>query len=176
MVIAHQRQHAAVPGGAGEVGVAEDVAGAVDAGALAVPHAENAIELALATQLGLLRAPQRGGGDVLVDAGLEADVVFVERALGADELLVEGAERRAAVSGDVAGGVDAGTAVALLLHHAEPHDGLEAGDEDAALGQVVLVVERDVVERHQAGLRGTPNQCACAASPPPGAVDLHPEI
>ena len=159
VVVAHQRQHAAVPGGAGEIGVAEDVAGAVDAGALAVPEPEHAVELAFAAQLGLLRAPQRGGGDVLVDAGLEADVVFVERALGADELLVEAAERRAAIAGDVAGGVEAGAAVALLLHQAQPHDRLEAGDEDPALGEVVLVVERDVVERHRAG--------------PPGAVCLH---
>ena len=74
MVVAHQRDHAAILGGAGEIGVAENVAGAVDAGALAVPHAEYAIELALAAQFGLLRAPQRGGGEFLVDAGLELDV------------------------------------------------------------------------------------------------------
>ena len=79
MVVAHQRQHAAVPGGAGEIGMAEHVAGAVDARALAVPHAEHAIELAFAAQLGLLRAPERGGGEVLVDAGLELDVVLVEQ-------------------------------------------------------------------------------------------------
>ena len=81
VVVAHQREHAAVPRGAGEIGVAEHVAGAVDARALAVPDAEHAVELALAAQLGLLRAPERGGGEVLVEAGLEADVVFVERAL-----------------------------------------------------------------------------------------------
>ena len=81
VVVAHQRQHAAMLRGAGEIGVAEDVAGAVDARPLAVPDAEHAVELALAAQLGLLRAPDRGGGDVLVDAGLEPDVVFVERAL-----------------------------------------------------------------------------------------------
>ena len=153
MVVAHQRQHAAVLRGAGEIGVAEDVAGAVDAGTLAVPEPEHAVEPAFPAQLGLLAAPERGGGDVLVDAGLEADVVFVERARGADELLVEGAERGAAVSGDVAGGVEPGVAVALLLHHAQPHDRLEAGDEDPALGEIVLVVERDVIERHRARLR-----------------------
>ena len=41
---------------------------AVDARALAVPHAEHAVVFALAAQLGLLRAPERGGGEVLVDA------------------------------------------------------------------------------------------------------------
>ncbi len=44
-------------GATGEIGVAEHVAGAVDARPLAVPHAEHAIVLALAAQLRLLRAP-----------------------------------------------------------------------------------------------------------------------
>ena len=52
MVVAHQRQHAAVARGAGEVGVAEHVAGAVDARPLAVPDAEHAVEPAFAAQLG----------------------------------------------------------------------------------------------------------------------------
>ena len=67
VVVAHQRQHAAVLRGAGEIGVAQGVAGAIDARALAVPDAEHAVVLALAAQFGLLRAPQRGGGKVLVD-------------------------------------------------------------------------------------------------------------
>ena len=83
VVVAHQRQHAAVLRGAGEIGVAEHVAGAVDARALAVPDAEHAVELALAAQLRLLRAPQRGRGEVLVDAGLEHDVVRCRAALPA---------------------------------------------------------------------------------------------
>ena len=45
---------AAVLGCAGVVGVAEDIAGAVDAGPLAVPDAEHAVVLAFAAQLGLL--------------------------------------------------------------------------------------------------------------------------
>ena len=169
MVVAHQRQHAAVLGGAGEIGVAEHVAGAVDAGALAVPEAEHAVVLAFAAQLGLLRAPQRGGGQVLVDAGLEADVGGLELPRRAQELLVEPAERRAAIAGDVAGGVQPGAAVALLLHQAQAHQRLEAGDEDAAFAQVVLVVECDVSQRHRGGLR---RQCALAVPIPPGLIGL----
>ncbi len=89
MVVAHQGEHAAMLRGAGGVGVAEHVAGAVDARPFAVPHAEHAVVLAFAAQLGLLRAPQRGGGEVLVEAGLEHDVVGLEHALGALELIVE---------------------------------------------------------------------------------------
>ena len=62
VVVAHQRQHAAVLGRAGQIGVAENVAGAVDAGALAVPHGKDAIILSLATQFRLLRTPHRGRG------------------------------------------------------------------------------------------------------------------
>ena len=83
---------------AGKIGVAQHVAGAIDARPLAVPHAEHAIELALAAQLRLLRAPERGGGKILVQARLEADVVRLEHALGALELIVEPAQRRAPVA------------------------------------------------------------------------------
>ncbi len=152
VVVAHQRQHAAVLGGAGEIGVAEHVAGAVDARALAVPHAEDAVELAFAAQLGLLRAPHRGRGEILVDAGLEADVALLKELMGALELAVEAAERRAAIAGDEARRVEAVAPVALLLHQAEPHQRLEAGDEDAALAEVVFIVEFDVAQRHPGGL------------------------
>ena len=74
VVVAHQGEHAAMPRRAGEIGMAEDVAGAVDARALAVPEREHAVMLALAQQLGLLRPPAGGGREFLVEAGLEDDV------------------------------------------------------------------------------------------------------
>ncbi len=43
VVVAHQREHAAERRGAGKVGVAQRIAGAVDAGALAVPEREDAV-------------------------------------------------------------------------------------------------------------------------------------
>ena len=131
MVVAHQRDHAAMLGGAGEIRVAEGVAGAVDARALAVPHAEHAIELALAAQLRGLGAGERGRGEVLVGAGVEQDVVRLEPRAGPHELLVEGAERRAAIARHIARRVEAGATVALLLHQAQPHQRLETGHEDA---------------------------------------------
>ena len=45
VVVAGERDHAAVLRGAGHVGVLEDVGAAVDARALAVPDAEHAVEL-----------------------------------------------------------------------------------------------------------------------------------
>ena len=149
MVVAHQRQHAAMLGGAGKVGVAEDVAGAVDARPLAVPHGEDAVVPAFATQFRLLRAPDRGGGEILVDPALEEDVVLLQMGRGAEELPVEATERRTAITGDVARRVEAVAAVELLLHQAEPHQRLEPGDENAAVAEVEFVVKLDVAQRHE---------------------------
>ena len=46
------------------------------------------------------------------------------------ELLVEPAQRRAAIAGDVARGVEARRQVALALHHRQPDQRLDAGQED----------------------------------------------
>src|ERR1043165_7708593 len=105
VVVADQGTPAAVLRGAGEIGMAEDVAGAIDARPLAVPHAEYAVVLALAPQLRLLRAPDGGRGKVLVQAGLEQDVARRGAGLRAHELLIGRAERRAAIARDVACGV-----------------------------------------------------------------------
>src|SRR5262249_19797496 len=66
----------------------------------------------------------------------------------AHELLIEPTEGRAAVTGDIARGVEPGAAVELLLHQAKAHQRLIAGRKDAALAQVELVVERDACGRH----------------------------
>ena len=106
--------------------------------------------LALAEQLGLLRAPAGGRRELLVEAGLEDDVGSRELLLGLPELQVEAAERRAAIAGDEAGRVQPVAAVALALHQQHADDRLRAGQEDALLAEIELVVERDVVKRHQA--------------------------
>src|SRR5215467_15772975 len=137
-------------GGAGKVRVAEGVAGPVDSRPLAIPHAEHAIETALAAQFGLLRAPQGGRSEVLVGGGVKPDVVLREDGTRAHELLVERAERGAAIAGHVAGRVETGPAVALLLHQREADEGLKAGHEDAVFAKVIFVVEADRLERHGA--------------------------
>ncbi len=84
--------------GAGIVGVAEHVAGPVNARPLAVPEAEHAVEPALAAQFRLLGAPEGGRRQILVETALELDVVGCEHLLGAQELLVEPAEGGAAIA------------------------------------------------------------------------------
>ena len=82
VVVAGHHQHAAGRAGAGKVGMLEDVATAVHAGALAVPHREDAVALGTRQQVQLLRAPDGGGGEVFVDAGAEAHVVLGQKAPG----------------------------------------------------------------------------------------------
>ena len=107
VVVAREHQHAAVLRGAGGVGVLEHVAAAVDARALAVPHAEDAVVVRAGNMLSCCVPQIDGRGEVFVDAGLELDVVRFEVRLRAPQRLVEAAERRAAVARDEAGGVEA---------------------------------------------------------------------
>ena len=147
VVVAHQADHTAMRRGPGHVAVAENIARAVDTRPLAVPEREDAVIFALALQFGLLGAPDGGGGEVLVQAGLEDDIGGHQRLAGPHQLLVEPAQRRAAIARDEAGGVQAGRPVALALHQEHARDRLGAGEEDLAGPEVVLVVERDGAER-----------------------------
>ena len=90
MVIACHGQHAAPRRGACHVGVFEHVRAAVDARALAVPDAEHAIELVGARwrKTQLLSAPQGGGCQFFIDAGLEHDVLGFEVVFGFPKRLV----------------------------------------------------------------------------------------
>ncbi len=146
VVVAGQHQHAAVLRRAGVIGVLEDVAAAVDAGPLAVPHREHAVVARAGIQVGLLRAPDRRRGEVLVQPRLELDVRAVEEGLRLPQRLVEPAQRRAAVAGHEPGGVASGLEVALPLQDQQADQRLGAVQEDATGFERVLVVERDVAQ------------------------------
>jgi hypothetical protein len=96
--------------------VADRVHAAVDAGALAVPHGEDTIVARAGVQAELLRTPDGGGRQVLVDPWAHHDVVGVEQRTHLLELAVDARQRRTAVSRDEAGGVEAPRDVALALH------------------------------------------------------------
>ena len=59
MVVAHQRQRAAIFGRTGKIGVAEDVAGTVDARPLAVPERKHPVVFAFAQKLASVANPSR---------------------------------------------------------------------------------------------------------------------
>src|ERR1700744_2916346 len=106
MVVAGQAQHTPVLRRAGSIAVAEHVAAAIDAGALAIPDANRAIVVGAGREVELLRAPDRGRREVLVHAGLEFDVVLLEMFSRGEQLLVIAAERRAAIAGNEDGGIE----------------------------------------------------------------------
>ncbi len=148
VIVAGQKQHAAVLGRAGKVAVTKHIAAAVDARTLAVPHGKDAVVFRIAKEIELLAAPDGGGREILVDPGLELDVVFLEEFFRLPHGEIDAAQGRAAIAGDIAGGVEAGREIALALHHRQSHQGLGPGDEDPAAFQPVFVVECDGVERH----------------------------
>ena len=142
MVVPRDTEHPALASCPGEVPVLEHVPAPVHPRSLSVPDREDAVVLPAGKDLGVLRAPHRGGREVLVEARVEADVVLLEKGPRLDEGVVEAAEGRAAVPRDVPGGVEAGREVAAALHHREPHEGLDAGDVYAPGVEGVLVLER----------------------------------
>jgi hypothetical protein len=127
-------------------------------------HIENTPStFAFGDSVHLLRAPDRGRGEVLVEPGLEHDLVALQVLARLPQRLVEAAERRAAVTGHEAGGVQAGPPVALALQHRQPHQRLRARHERPPALERVLVVERDLAQRAEGAKRNsgvrTP-QCA----------------
>ena len=113
-----------------KIAAVQRVAGAIDAGAFAVPHAEHAIDALAGEGVDLLRAIQHGRGEVLVDARLEADVLRGQQRLAVPDLPVQPAQRRTAIAGDQAAGVQPGGAVQSRLFQQDAHQRLDAGQQD----------------------------------------------
>ncbi len=150
MVVAGQQQHAAVGRDAGGVAMFEDITGAIDARPLAVPHGEDAVVAGAGKQVGLLAAPHGGGGQFLVQARLEMDGVLLEVVAGFPEALVQPAQRRAAVAGNEAAGIQASGLVALVLQHRQAGQRLGAGEVQMTGCKAVLVVQTDLGQGHVA--------------------------
>ncbi len=90
----------------------------------------------------------RRRGEILVDRRLEDDVARLQNLGRAPELLVEPAQRRAAIAGDISRRVLAGPPVTRLLHQRQPHDRLGSGDQNPVPVEIVFVVEGNRLETH----------------------------
>src|SRR5581483_9232457 len=86
------------------------------------------------------------------DAALKADIALFEERGSALKLTVQPTQRRAAIAGDKACGIEAVTAIQRLLRQAKAHQRLEPRHKYPPLAEVVFVVEFDVAQRHHAGL------------------------
>src|SRR5277367_4613539 len=88
VVVAGQTEHAAILGRARGIAMPEHVTTTVNARALAVTDPDHAIVPGPGRKIELLRAPDRGGREVFVHAGLELDVVLFEVLSRRRQLLV----------------------------------------------------------------------------------------
>src|SRR5690606_38196405 len=95
-------------------------------------------------QVGLLGAPDHGRAEVFVEARREFDAGRLQVFFRLPQLQIEATQRRSPVAGNEAGGIDAGGAVAHLLHQRQPHQCLHPGKVDATFATGVLVIERVV--------------------------------
>ena len=150
VIVPQEHENAAVARRAGGVGVADGVAAAIDAGPLAVPDADDAVILRGAEHAELLRAPNGGGGEVLVDARLETNVVTGEEIPRLPQCAVVGAEGGAAIAGNENARLQPRRLVAPALKHGQADQRLGAGHEDAPRLQGVFVVEGDGRKAHRA--------------------------
>src|SRR5437763_16712911 len=97
VIVAGDGDDAAMARAVRGVAVLQGVGRAVDAGTLAGPDAEDAINGGAGEERHLLTAPDGGRRQILVDAGLEVDVLALEIAPRLPERVVVDAERRAAI-------------------------------------------------------------------------------
>ena len=142
-VVTAQGQHAAEPGGAGEVAVADGVAGAVDPGRLAVPDAEHAVVPMGGEGRRELAAADRGGAELLVDGRPVHDAELVEQRALRLQLAVVPTQGRALVARDERRRVVPGAAIGAHLVERQPGEGLDAGGEDLAGDGAVPIAERE---------------------------------
>src|SRR5262249_31950738 len=115
MVVAGERNDATVLRRAGGVRMLERIERAIDARTLAVPDAEHAIDLGAGKHADLLATPHGSRREVFVQAGDEGDVMLLQEGFCAPQRVVVHAERRAAIAGDEARGVQSRGAIALPL-------------------------------------------------------------
>ena len=80
--------------------------------------------------------------------GLEDDAALLQELARLPQRLVQPAQRRAAIAGDEARGVQPGGEVALALQHRQPDQRLDAGHQHPPALQRVAIVEAHLRQRH----------------------------
>ena len=168
VVVAGERDRPALGRGAGEVGVAQGVARAIDARPLAVPYAEHAIDGRARKAVEILRAPDRRRGEVLVEARAEDDVVALQQRPRAPEFDVVAPERRAAIAGNISAGVEALVGVAQALLDRQADERLHAGHVEPALRRFIAGVESRLRSGEGDGHESFPPRLAMVMRPSPG--------
>ena len=161
MVIPHRHQHAAMGRGARHVGVAHGITRTVDPRPLAVPQAKNAVEFTLTAQFRLLATPDRGRGQILVQALLKGDVRATQQLFRAPHLQVDSPQRRSPVAGDIARRVQPCRLVPRLLRQHQTHKRLRAVQEHRRLFQIETIAQGNLMLAHGAPPNANIDAVAC---------------
>ena len=167
-VVAHQEDDAALGVHAVHVGVANGVGSAVDAGALAVPDAGHAVVGRGSGREIRLASPYRRGGELLVEARDEGDVVLGENLGHAVKHLVDATEGAALVTGDEGGNTLTCPNVANVLLDEAACNCLNTGQQHRSRSRPVPIIEVIGLglgyARHQFSHRGPPFRLQCIST------------
>src|ERR1700722_17495140 len=131
MIVAGQCEYAAVPGGAGRIGMLERVEGTVDPRSLAIPNSQHAIDLGSRKQSDLLATPHSGRRQIFIQAGDEGDIVRLQKRLCPPQGVVVHAERGTTISRDKSGSIEILRAIPFALQHRQSYQSLNPGKVDS---------------------------------------------
>jgi hypothetical protein len=147
-VVAGRDEDSATPAGPVQVRLPEHVAGSVHARGLAIPHADDAVEILERGQPILLTAPDGGRRDVLVHAGHVPHLVLGQQRAGPLQRQVESAQRRSWIPADERPGREPRSPVRPDLVEQHPDQCLDAGQHDFAAEYPVLRLEGEFPVSH----------------------------
>ena len=97
MIITRHNQHTAGRRRPVCITVFESIPSPVDTRPFAIPHGENAVVFSPFEDVDLLRTPNRGCGEVLINAWLKVNIVGFEKGLGLPERFVKATKGLAAI-------------------------------------------------------------------------------
>ena len=136
VIVAHRHHDATVAGRSGHVAMPHHVARPIHARPLAIPQRIDAIMAPLSAQFGLLTAPDRGRGQILVQTRLEQHLGR-GKALGlARHLQIDTPQRRTAISGDKPRRIKPRGFVACRLHQHQPDKCLRPVQQHVTFRQI----------------------------------------
>ena len=144
MIVAIENDDAAMLVRADVVAVFERIAGTIHTGTLAVPRSEHPVIEWIGHCVDLLCAPHSRGSHVFVYSGDKRDIRRRQALLDRPESIVYIAERRAAISRDVARRAQPSLLIEGFLREQDTGDRLCPVDHDAPFLDQPFVVEADI--------------------------------
>ncbi len=142
--------------------MSEGVRRAVDAGRLAVPHRESAVEARAGKRARELRTPRGRRAEFLVETRDGEHVVLLAHLALALELAVEAAEGGALVAGHERARLQSAARIGAVLVERDPDESLDPGQEDPAVFELVAVLQRDLAADVRARGKPAPRAYALA--------------